>query len=533
MRLVKAAEMHSMDQAATLQYGIPGLVLMENAGLSIVDAILERCWEHRPEGKSAVILVGPGNNGGDGLVAARHLFNRGSRVKIFLIAQPELYRGDAAANMQIVKLMGIPWQVFESAQVPVLQMAIHDSDLVIDAVFGTGFRGVPQEPLSTLIRLVNQAGKPVLAVDLPSGLEADSGRVAGECIKAELTVTMGMPKLGLCLNPGAGFCGDLVIGDISFPPELHGEDDGCYYLIDWQMVAGILPGRQKEQHKGSFGHVAVIGGTRGYTGAVCLASGGALRSGAGQVTAVVPESLYPVLAMKLTEAMSRSAEEADGGAGFAAAARTGLQSLLERSTVLAVGPGLGQAPETAIFLKDLLRNTRYPLVLDADALNLLSLDNELLSDPDMMKQRQNWVLTPHPGEMGRLLGGLSTDEVQADRVGLASQASRIWGATVVLKGARTVIATPQGKVMINSTGNPGLATGGTGDVLAGLIAGLLAQGISTVQAAVAGVYIHGLAADRLAASRGMAGLIAGDLLTEIPLILRDFEQRAEIGGNNR
>ncbi len=525
MRLVKAAVMRSLDQEAWRRYGIPGIVLMENAGLSVVHYLLERFWDARPSGRKVLILAGPGNNGGDGLVVGRHLYNRGAGVEILLTAAPDSYQGDAAVNLKIVSAAGIPHWVFDADGCSRLAGALDRADLVVDALFGTGFRGLPQEPLASLIGMVNASGKPVLAVDLPSGMEADTGVVAGACIRADLTVTLGLPKLGLYLDPGAVYAGKVVVGDISFPPGLTGGGEAApgaaeFYLIDPELVAGFIPPRRPTDHKGSYGHVAVIGGAPGYTGAIALAGNAALRSGAGLVTAVVPASLYPVLAVKLTEVMTRPAPESSGG-GFSRTAHAALGELFSRVTALAVGPGLGQDPETAIFLHDLLRGTELPTVIDADALNLLACDRGLLEDKSLRERRSRWVLTPHPGEMARLLG-TSIGDVQADRVGTAVKAGQAWGTTLVLKGAHTVVAAPDGQVLINPTGNPGLATGGTGDVLAGLIAGLLAQGLTPVQAAAVGVYVHGWAADRLAAARGMAGLIAGDLLDELPLALKEL-----------
>lgn len=531
MKLVKAAEMRELDQEAIQRFQIPGMILMENAGLSIVNAILDRRWDHDPVGKSVLIIAGPGNNGGDGLVVGRHLLNKGSRVEIFLTAPPESYQGDAAANLKIVQAMGIPCRVYDSGDIHVLQEAIRSAELIVDALFGTGFRGVPGEPLATLITMVNTAQKPVLAVDLPSGMEADTGRVAGACIRAQLTVTMGLPKIGLYLEPGAGYAGEVVVGDISFPPELRSPDGSKYALLEAETVAGILPPRLAVHHKGDYGHVLVIGGTRGYTGAAVLAANAALRGGAGLVTAAVPASLYPIAAVKLTEAMTYPVHDTKRG-GFDRTALESLRRLLERATVLAVGPGFGQDPETGIFLRELLTRVDLPVVIDADALNFLAKDKEILSDPRLRERRKRWVLTPHPGEMARLLGS-TISAVQEDRIGNAGRSGREWGATVVLKGARTVIAGPEGCTLINATGNPGLATGGTGDVLTGLIAGLLAQGIPSIEAAGAGVFIHGCAADRIAARKGMAGLIAGDLLEEIPLVLQKLYQISGNGGTNQ
>lgn len=520
MRLVKSQEIKKLDQDATRRFGIPSILLMENAGLQVVETVLFRFWNEGAEGRTALILAGPGNNGGDGLVVARHLFNKGAGVKIFLAAPPESYQGDAAVNLEIVTKMGIPLKVYAGAEDGEFKEALRHTDIVVDAIFGTGFRGVPQEPLAALIRMVNESGKPVVAVDLPSGLEADTGRVAGDCVRACVTVTLGLPKLGLYLEQGVSYVGEVVIGDISFPPALKNQVESSFFLLDQEMVARNLPLRLPIHHKGNYGHVLVIGGFPGYTGAVALVSNGALRSGAGLVTAVVPASLYPILAVKLTEAMTRPAPET-AERGFARNSLASLGELLGRATVLAVGSGLGQDPETGEFLRELLKKVDLPVVLDADALNLLARDKEILTDPYLRERRKRWVLTPHPGEMARLLD-LDIAAVQVDRIGNAVWASREWGVVVVLKGVRTVVAVPEGPVFVNPTGNPGLATGGTGDVLTGLIAGFIAQGMAPAEAASAGVFVHGWAADRLVSKKGMAGMIAGDLLEEIPLVLKDL-----------
>ncbi|HAF17533.1 MAG TPA: NAD(P)H-hydrate dehydratase, partial [Peptococcaceae bacterium] len=295
---------------------------------------------------------------------------------------------------------------------------------------------------------------------------------------------------------------------------------GDYYLVDEKMAAEMLPERLPTSHKGDFGHVAVIGGTRGYTGAVVLASNAALRGGAGLVTAIIPEVCYPIAAVKLTEAMTFPAKGTENG-GFSSSALESIKGVLQRATVAAVGPGLGQEEETADFLEDLLKNLNIPIVLDADALNIIAKRRHLLSDQALAKQRRNWVFTPHPGEMARLCD-TTIAAVQEDRVGVAAEASRKWGVVLVLKGAHTVIAGPEGPLFINSTGNPGLASGGTGDVLAGLIASFLAQGLDPLQAAVCGPFIHGLAADLIAEKSGEAGMIAGDLLAEISQVIESL-----------
>lgn len=520
MRLVKAAQMREMDLDATRRYSIPSLILMENAGLSIVQVIMQRFLGEEVQGKRVFIIAGPGNNGGDGFVVGRHLFNKGAFVGFLITVPPDNYRGDAAVNLKIVQDMGLPYTVLQPENLDSVAVELEKADLIVDALFGTGFKGVPREPFASLIRMVNKAGKPVIAVDIPSGMEADTGRISGDCIRAQATVTMGMPKLGLYLDPGAQYTGKVIVGDISFPPDLKSEEGGDYYLVDEKMAAEMLPERLPTSHKGDFGHVAVIGGTRGYTGAVVLASNAALRGGAGLVTAIIPEVCYPIAAVKLTEAMTFPAKGTENG-GFSSSALESIKGVLQRATVAAVGPGLGQEEETADFLEDLLKNLNIPIVLDADALNIIAKRRHLLSDQALAKQRRNWVFTPHPGEMARLCD-TTIAAVQEDRVGVAAEASRKWGVVLVLKGAHTVIAGPEGPLFINSTGNPGLASGGTGDVLAGLIASFLAQGLDPLQAAVCGPFIHGLAADRIAEKSGEAGMIAGDLLAEISQVIESL-----------
>jgi hydroxyethylthiazole kinase-like uncharacterized protein yjeF len=281
MRLVKAAQMREMDLEAIKRYSIPGLILMENAGLAIVQVIMQRFLGEDAKGKKVFIIAGPGNNGGDGFVVGRHLFNKGAFVSFLITVLPEDYRGDAAVNLKIIEDVGLPCSVLHPENMDKIASELEKADIIVDALFGTGFKGIPREPLSSLIRMVNEAEKPVVAVDLPSGMEADTGRVAGDCIRAQATVTMGMPKLGLYLDPAAQYTGEVVVGDISFPPELKSEEGGDYYLVDEKMAAEVLPERLPTSHKGDFGHVTVIGGTIGYTGAAVLASNAALWGGIG------------------------------------------------------------------------------------------------------------------------------------------------------------------------------------------------------------------------------------------------------------
>lgn len=504
-----------LEQAAIQEYGIPSLLLMENAGLAVVRSIRE-LFQGQLKGKRVLILAGKGNNGGDGLVAARHLTNNGAEAKIFLLAKPEELQGDAAANWQMVKAMQIPYQVIQTERdLNLLRIGLMYTELVVDAIFGTGFRGTVQGVTARLMTLVNEAKKPVLAVDLPSGVEADSGAVRGVCLKADGTVTFGLPKFGLLLEPAARFVGKLTVADISLPLDLLRKQRFSRILLDDSWCRDTIPVRPADSHKGDYGHVVVAGGSTGMSGAVTLAARAAIRSGAGLVTTAVPRCLNQIMAINITEAMTRPLPETNEGS-LAQAALEPLRDLAG-DKVLVIGPGLSRQKETGEMVRALVADLPCPSVIDADALFALAGGADLLQESAFPV-----VLTPHPGEMARLLD-ISTAEVQADRAGIALQAARDWRAVVVLKGAKTLVATPAGNLYVCPSGNPGMATGGSGDVLSGLIGGLMAQGLPAEEAAAAAVYCHGLAGDAAAAENGMMGLAAGDLVAKLPGILKKFE----------
>jgi hydroxyethylthiazole kinase-like uncharacterized protein yjeF len=524
VKLVKASEMRTLDQLATSQFGIPGLLLMENAGLKVVEAIREML-ARTVAGKPVLILAGRGNNGGDGLVAARHLANAGADLKLFLLGAPEEYRGDAKVNFEIIKRMQLKYFLLrEEKDLPALKIALRGAEVVVDAIYGTGFRGRLGNHEAAVVAAVNGSGRPVLAVDIPSGLEADTGQVRGECIRARLTVTFALPKVGQLLEPGAGYVGELRVVDISIPQSLIDAQPISRFVITGEMCRQHLRPRQPDSHKGTYGHVLVVGGSEGFTGAVVLAAQAALRSGAGLVTAAVPGSIYPIIAAKLTEAMVYPLAET-GGKTVSPQALAPLGDLLGRATVLAVGPGMGRHPEGVDFLRQLLALSRIPVVIDADGLNLLAEDLTMLAN-----RKAPVILTPHPGEMGRLLQQ-ETAQFQADRPGAAARAARDWGVFVVLKGAKTIVASPEGRIYVNPTGNAGMATGGTGDVLCGIIAGLLAQGLEPEAAAAAGVYLHGAAGDAAFVKTGVRALVAGDLLDSLPAVLKHLEPESFPGGD--
>ncbi len=512
MHVVTAGEMKALDAAAMEEYGIAGLVLMENAGRQVVEVVREVLGEVRD--RVVMVFIGKGNNGGDGLVAARHLTNLGAEVKVLALDDIANITGNAAVNLAIWQKMGQKiYSVQHGDGINIVRLLLMNTDLIMDAVYGTGFRGKVPEKAGRIIEVLNGSGKPIIAVDIPSGLDADSGKVRGPCIQAVRTVTFGLPKLGLILEPGVDYTGRLHIADISIPAHLVEKSAPPRYLITDELVREWLPQRPSGAHKGNFGHALVVAGSRGMTGAAGLAGESALRTGAGLVTVGVPETLHDIMEVKLTEVMTTPLPDTGAGILSGEAGQVILTNL-GKADVLAIGPGLSTAPEVVDLLKELLLSIRVPCVLDADALNAIEGEGEILK-----KVQVPVVISPHPGEMARLMG-ISVREVQEDRLEVAVRAAAAWNVVVLLKGARTVVAAPNGAIYINPTGNPGMATGGSGDVLTGVVASLIAQGLEPSRAAAAGAYIHGLAGDLAVGEKGMAGLVAGDILSALPAAIQ-------------
>lgn len=514
MKLVKADEMKAIDRRASQEYMIPSLLLMENAGLRVVQAIREiLTGVSRPR---VVILAGQGNNGGDGLVVGRHLFNGGAPVDIFLLGEPDALTPDSRVNYDIAHKMGISILPLTGEQhLASLTNALLQADLVVDAIYGIGFRGRLNDFETRVADLLNHSRVPVLAVDIASGVEADTGSVHGSAVRADHTVTLALPKLGLIRAPGCEYTGQLSVGDISIPRSLLEDPALKMNLIDATSIKGWLPPRAADTHKGTYGHVLVVGGSTGMTGAVTMTACAALRSGAGLVTAALPEDLVPILDGTTMEVMSR-ALPATGQGSISVEALPAIETLLGISSACAVGPGMSRYQEAAAIIHFILEKSGVPVLIDADGINALE------SDPGVLRDRQvPVVITPHPRELARLTG-LTVEQIQHDRMGIASGYATKWGITIVLKGNHTVVAGPTGEIYINSSGNPGMATAGSGDVLSGIIAGFIAQGLNTQQAAVAGVYIHGRAGDQAAAEIGQRGMIAGDIIEYLPYTLLEI-----------
>ncbi|MFQ5840225.1 MAG: NAD(P)H-hydrate dehydratase, partial [Candidatus Methylomirabilales bacterium] len=507
MKVVTAQEMRELDRRAMAEYGIPSLLLMENAGAGAAREIAA-CFPdfHRLR---VLVVAGKGNNGGDGFVVARHLSNRGVAVRVVLLAKRDEITGDAAVNLGVVDHSGIPLvEVTASGEVERLAQECQGADLVVDGILGTGLRGPAQGLAAEAIRIINDRKAPVVALDVPSGLSTDDGLAPEPTIRATLTATFGLPKRGLVLYPGAQWAGTVRVVDIGLPRSFLTDPKLLVELTEASQVAACFPPRDPTGHKGTYGHVLIVGASPGKTGAVALAGLGALRVGAGLVTVAVPERLHDVMEVKLTEVMTAPLPETETGT-VSLKALDPLVELTQGKKVLAIGPGLSAHPETVRLVFELLRRVHVPVVVDADGINALRGRVDALD-----KLSIPLILTPHPGELSRLLA-IDKEEIQARRIGIAQEVAKTHDLTLVLKGARTLVADPAGGIFVNPTGNPGMATGGTGDVLTGLIAGLIAQGLSPLRAAIAGVYLHGLAGDLACRELGPEALIAGDLLDRL------------------
>ena len=507
MRVLNTEQMREADRRTIDDIGIPSIVLMENAGRQAV-AAMEAAFEDLAASRVAVVC-GRGNNGGDGFVVARTLVQRGVETSVFLLGSVAEVRGDARANLEVLGRLGMTVVEITNAQEWELNFTqISDCDLVVDAILGTGFRGRLSGLLETVVADVNGLGVPIVAIDLPTGISADTADVDGPAVEASMTVTLGAPKIPLVLPPADAHAGDLVIADIGIPLPLFDELEGPHLeLLTREAMREIVPVRVADSHKGDFGRVLIVAGSLGRSGAAHLSALGALRSGAGLVTIATPRSCLAIVAAMAPEYMTEPLDETDAGTvDFSALDRV----LDMKADVIAVGPGLGQAPATAAFVHGLLERTGVPVVVDADGLNAFA------GDPDRLMGRDEVpvVITPHPGEMARLLN-VSAEALQRDRVRYAREFAAAHRVHVVLKGHRTVIATPDGRTFVNLTGNPGMATGGTGDLLTGMVAAWFAQLLDAEAACKLAVYLHGTAGDLAEADEGDVALVAGDIASRL------------------
>jgi hydroxyethylthiazole kinase-like uncharacterized protein yjeF len=507
-KILNAGQMRKADEKTIREYGIHGLILMENAGLGVMRALESRFADLR--GKRIVIVSGKGNNGGDGFVVARHLQRTGTNPEVMLLARIEDLKGDAGTNAVIARNIGVSiLEITESRSLEGCMENIRSADIIVDAIFGTGLTHPASGLHADAIRLINESRAFVVSVDLPSGLSSDKAEIIGPAVQADVTVTLACPKYCHVFPPAERLVGELVVADIGMPEAVVDLPENFLNWVDAAAVSQIDLSRPSDAHKGQYGHLLVVAGSRGKSGAAWMTGFSALKIGAGLVTVAAPENVQPVVASMAAELMTEALPETESGA-VSPRALERVTRLLDGKNAVALGPGLSLEAEAQTFIRELLCRLRVPCIVDADGLN--ALDGHL----DVLKKAPRpLILTPHPGEMARLLDR-PIAEVQASRVDIAREFALEHGAHLVLKGYRTVIAAPDGRVFVNSTGNPGMATGGSGDILTGMLAGLAAQRLDPTEAAVLGVYLHGLSGDLAARELGMAFLTATNLLDYLP-----------------
>ncbi len=501
-KVVTASEMQAIDRSAIEEFGIPGLVLMENAALvhETVPDLLE---------KKVVIVCGKGNNGGDGFVIARHLFIDGVQADVLLLGKRQQLKSDARVNADIAFKMGIPIHEITDKNLNTQSHLLRHCHIIIDALFGTGLSKPVGGLYEKVIKKINAAKKYVVAVDIPSGVDSDSGHLIGPHIKANITAALALLKRSHLLFPAAESMGEVQILDISIPHEAVEKQTIPVAWLELEDIQSLIPKRPTNTHKGEYGHTLVVAGSKGKGGAAGLTGLAALRAGAGLVTLAVPESCHQALEFNPLETMTVALPETKSGC-ISTKAIDAIINSLKGKTALAIGPGLSTDKETVQLLEALLPQVECPLIIDADGINALGKSGKLLG-----QIQAETVLTPHPKEMSRL-SGWSVQDILNQRIGRAGEFAQEHEVTLLLKGARTLVAFADGTVLVNPTGNPGMATAGSGDVLTGLIAGLVSQGLSVPSATAAGAFIHGMAGDLYAEANHEIPLIASDLLDRVP-----------------
>ena len=512
MKLVNGSQMRGMDNEVIEKYGLPGIVLMENAAAQVAAEIDRR---YGPLiGKRISVVCGKGNNGGDGIAAARHLVVKYFADVIIWLAEPmDKASPDTGINLMVARNYGIT--VESIADIDWLIAHLKASHVIVDAILGTGVEGNPRPAAAAAIKAVNEGGRPVVSIDMPSGL-GDTGAAGSPTVKASTTITLALPKMGLFLYPGIDLAGDLIVADISFPPAVTKAEHITTFAIEASDIARWLPNRSagRDSNNGKFGSVAIIAGSPGFGGAAVLASLGAARTGAGLVTLGVPESIFMAMMTRAPEPIMTHQLPSSPDGSFDVKGIDDALSFVDKRDSVAFGPGIGTGDAVRDFAKRLIAECKKPMIIDADALTLLS------KEPDhgasiVSSRSAPTVLTPHPGEMGRLLG-LSTAEVQDDRLAAVREAASRFNAIVVLKGQASLVASPDGRLAVNTTGNPGMAGGGSGDVLTGVAGALLGQIDDPFQATAAAVFLHGKAGDLGTESIGMAGLSSSDIPGKVP-----------------
>jgi len=503
MRVVTNAEMREIDSWTGSKIGIPSCLLMENAGRGCAD-VLEQYFD--PNDLRVMVICGKGNNGGDGFVVARHLQNRRAQVKIVLLGNEKELKGDALLNYKLAKQGAL--EITPTTTIKGVKNVYQsfNPEVIIDGIFGTGFSGLPQGLYYQTIEFINRTEVFVLSIDIPSGVNGDDGQYKKTCIIADATASMCLPKRGHYLYPGRAFTGDLHIIDIGVPYSII--DSGFPQLIDRDRVLSLMPYRAPDGNKGTFGNVLIIAGSRGFSGAAAMAADSALRVGAGLVRLAAPKGIMNALESKLLEVVKVPLQQTPAET-IGLDAMHDVQPLLKTAQTVVIGPGMTTHPETTQFVRTILSKIRVPVIIDADAINITA------QDPNILKNiKAPIIMTPHPGELSRLTK-LTPKSINEQRIDLAIKYARVFNCVLVLKGAPTIIAEPHGEIYLNPTGNSGLASAGSGDVLVGMISGLLAQKMSPLNAAVTGVFLHGMCADLAMEDNNEYSLVAGDLINNI------------------
>jgi len=506
MKLVTADRMRSVDRETIENRGIPGPDLMENAGRGIAERIRDKIFDS-PKGKKVVIFCGKGNNGGDGFVVGRYLHQYGASVEIFYPAPEDKLSDDAGLNHKRARELNIKMTGIESAdRLPDTISA----DYIVDAIFGTGFSGAPRGLPGDFIEYINFQKIPVIAVDCPSGLDVDTGKHEGVAVKADYTFTLALPKIGLYYSPGRELSGYTEVVPIGIPDDVIESFDIRENLTTMEIVYSLLPPRKPDGHKGDFGKLFILAGSTGLTGAATLSATASARSGSGLVTVGCPETINAILEIKLTEAMTLPLPDAGRKGCLAKRGLGQIKKKIEESDAVVIGPGIGRHFETRELVHRLVANLDKPVIIDADGLNAFEKDRKAL-----LESHAPMVLTPHPGEFRRLIDSPLPDNLN-EKYDLVREYAKKYDAVIVFKGSPTVIINPEGKLFLNPTGNDGMASGGSGDVLTGIIGSFLGQGMDPFDAAICAVFIHGLAGDLAAEEFGRRSLIAGDLINYLP-----------------
>ena len=500
MKVCTSEQMRLIDKKTEEIAGIPSIVLMENAAISCVSVILKE-----ENLKKVLIFCGKGNNGGDGFAIARHLYSKGIDVEVVLVCGSE-FQGDALTNFEIISRLGL--KITEIDDTHLLNDKIKNSDVIVDAIFGTGISGEINGIAKEVIESINLHSKKVISVDIPSGVNADTGEICRVSVKADVTVTFACYKLGMLTFPGADFVGEIIVADISIPEYIISDENININITDKEDVQKIYPKRERNSHKGDYGKVLIIGGSKGLTGAVTMAADSCVKSGAGLVTVAVPKDLNDILEVKLTEPMTMPLASKNGALDKSSVDK--IKEIINNYDVCLFGPGIGRDEDIKDILKGILDVSQIPVIIDADGLYALSQNLEIIEH-----SKCNIILTPHEMEMSRL--SKSTIEfVKKNRIALSESFSVNNGLTLILKGANTIVTTPRGVQYINISGNCGMATGGSGDVLAGMLAAFLARGLNECDSSRIAVYLHGLSGDIAARKLGFDSLKATDIIKNIP-----------------